>query len=119
LRKTVVATVERARAPARHCFRRLAGRAECGLVNHVLLQVVSYRRWASDVPSIGRGAASRIYRGGMFGIVVIPITWQWAGPVRPKRQGQSATDREEQCHGKHDHDSGAHSSLIGETEREL
>ena len=121
LRKTVVATVERGlRAPARHVFRRLAGIAECCLVNHVLLQIVSYRRWASDVPSIGCLAPSRsIGRGGLFGVVVIPVTRQWAGPVRPKRQGQSATDREEQCQGKHHHDSCAHLSLIGAREGEL
>jgi hypothetical protein len=113
LRKT------RVRASARHFFRRLTGIAECGLVNHLLLQIVSYRRWARDVESIGRRVRC-IDRGGLCGIVVILlITRQWAGPVRPERQGQSATDREEQCHGKHDHDSRAHTTLIGATEREL
>jgi hypothetical protein len=39
--------------------------------------------------------------------------------VRPERQGQSATDREEQWHDKHDHNSRSHPNLIGSTERQL
>jgi hypothetical protein len=116
--KALVTTVERVRAPARHFFRRLAGIAACDRVNDRLLQIVSHRRWERDIESIGR-RVRRISRGGLFGLVVFfVVTRQWAGRVRPERQGQSATDREEQCHGKH-HDSRAHTALIGVTKREL
>jgi hypothetical protein len=79
-------------------------------VNQVLLQIVSYPRWASFIPWIGRPALLRsIYPGRLLGLVLIfVVTGQWAGPVRPERQGQSATDREEQWHGKQDHNSRSH-----------
>ena len=95
--------------------------AEFGLVNQVLPQIVSYPRWASLIPWIGRRAPLRsIYPGPLLGLVLIfLVARQCAGPVRPERQGQSATDREEQWHGKQDHNSRSHRTLIGATEREL
>ena len=80
-------------------------------MTHELLQIVSYRRWASRI-SIGRLAPLRfqwIYPGRLLGLVLIfLVSRQCAGLVRPERQGQSATDREEQWHGKQDHNSRSH-----------
>jgi hypothetical protein len=91
-------------------------------VNREVLQIVSYRRWASR-KSIGRLAPLRlrsICPGRLLGLVLIfVVSRQWAGLVRPERQGQSATDREEQWHDKQDHNSRSHPTLIGSTERQL